>query len=251
MQGFQRLMLVGAASLLACVQTQAAVFTLAEYAFNMDGTVTNGSSPGGVNSAGFDSAIGTGTGLGSISVVVSGAGSHYLSLFIDHEIDEAANTFYNERGSSSGSKAIGQSWEIDEPGHGSTSMGTAGTLYTGDIYANLQARGLDGQIFFDAVGGQSLLSPDDVSMALAWNFSLAAGETATIDFLLSETSTISGFYLIQTDPDSQASINFSSRLTIQPAGQQVPEPASWALMGAALLGLAQSRRKPAATSAAR
>ena len=192
------------------LQASAAAIALFDYRVNVDGNTA----PGGVNLAAFD----TGSGLGRLTVSVSGAGSHYVGLFVDHEIDEATNTFFNEFGTATGAPAAGQTWEIDEPG-----------FVFGNIFANFLAGTLDNG------NGVPASTPDDVSMALAWALSLAAGEFAVVDFLLSETAPSSGFYLAQTDPDSAATIYFSSRAEI---GRAVPEPGSLALFVLAFLGLA-------------
>lgn len=221
----KRLSAIGATAVLAASNASASgVISLFEYAFNIDGTVTNGLAPSGVSLAGFN----TSTGLGSISVSLTGAGSRYVSLFVDHEIDETTNTFYNENGSTSGSAASGQSWEIDEPGFGTT--------YTGDIYGNFVDGALD-----NAVG---TVGPDDVSMAMAFGFTLGAGQTGLVEYFLSTTAPTGGFYLWQNDPDSQASVYLSSRLTIRDTGPQpTPEPASIALVGLGLLGMWKLRRR--------
>jgi hypothetical protein len=212
---------VGASAMaLASLPAWANGVGLFEYAFNIDGTVSDNFAPAEADITGFD----TGTGLGTISVSVGGAGSHYVSLFVDHEIDEADNTFYNENGDTSGSAAAGQTWEIDEPGY-----------VFGDIYDNFLASELDDMNALPAG------SEDDVSMAQGWDFALAAGETAEVNFVLASVQP-SGFYLSHTDPDSNTTFYFSSSVDISPSGV-VPIPGAVWLFGTALVGLGALGRR--------
>lgn len=223
MKGLRRFILAGAAGLMTALQASAADITLFDYAFNIDGSVTAQAAPAGVNLAAFD----TTTGLGSISVSLAGAGSHYVALFVDHEIDETINTFFNEFGATSAAApGSGQSWEIDEPGY-----------VFGDIFTNFSASALDGG---NGVPGSAV---DDVSMAMGWDFNLAAGQTATISFLISTSAPVGGFYLQQTDPDSNdATFYLSSFLRIGQGGQ-APEPTPLLLVGLGLLGAAFAGRR--------
>ena len=70
------------------------------------------------------------TGLGDIIITFApGVADHYfVGGFFDLEIYEDADddNYYNETGSTSGTPAAGQSWEIDEPGFGSDQVGTEG-----------------------------------------------------------------------------------------------------------------------------
>jgi hypothetical protein len=191
--------------------------SLFDWAGNIDGTI---SSPPGMDVSAFDHI----TGLGIISVTVSGTGSHYVGLFVDHEIDEAINTYFNETGATSGSPAAGQSWEIDEPG-----------FVDGDIYGNLEAGDLDNGIGTSIYGNTTF--PDDVSMAMGWDFDVA-DVPAIITFSLSDIAPLSGFYLVHHDPDSSASIYFSSTLVAIPA----PGALMLGAIGAGCVGWLHRRR---------
>jgi len=211
-------MFIALAGALTSNVAQSVEIDLFDYGFNIDGTVSMISQgdpvPSGINLSAFDDI----TGLGSIGVTMAGAGAHSFGAFFDHEIDEPINTFFNETGATTGAALAGQSWEIDEPG-----------FFDGDIFVNFQDSALDNGIGTSVFG--DTVFPDDVSMAMGWDFSLAAGETAFIELVLSEMAPASGFFLSHNDPDSSATIYLSSSLTI------IPVPAAVWLFGSGLLGL--------------
>src|SRR5690349_15011281 len=80
------------------VSTHAALPTLAEYAFNVDGSIWDSLTvPADPLLSGIDlSSFNLGTGLGSITFTVTGGGNHTFRTFLDLEIDELINTFFNE-----------------------------------------------------------------------------------------------------------------------------------------------------------
>lgn len=214
--------------LLAVSATPASAdIALFEFALNIDGTVYDSlagdSLPAQIDTSGFDLA----TGLGSITITAVGAGPHYVAAYFDHEIDETANTFFNESGEPVGGLPAGLSWEIDEPG-----------FSFGNIYTNFTTRTLDN------LNGVPSSAPEDVSMALGWDFALGAEDTGTVNFYLNTTPPASGFYLHQTDPDSPTypatppwDVYLSSSYTGITAG--VPEPGTillFVLMGGTAIG---------------
>jgi hypothetical protein len=144
-------------------------------------------------------------------------------FFLDAEIDEARNTFFNEYGETNGTLSAGQSYEIDEPG-----------FAFGDIIQNLLSGNLDDS------NGVPVEAPNDVSMALALLVpTLGPGEIARFEFLISEDGDgIGEFQLVQRDADPAS----ETRVTLSGALSIVPEPSVGILLGLGVGSLALSRR---------
>jgi hypothetical protein len=147
----------------------------------------------------------------------------WFFVFLDAEIDQAINTFYNEYGALASVIGAGaddeaaDSWEIDEPGY-----------VFGDIYDNLLAGVLDNS------NDVSEALQDDVSLALGFDLgSLVAGATVTGLFELSRLD-IGG--LAHFDDDSADAFYFNGTVHVDDgASASVPEPSVPLLMAGPLL----------------
>jgi len=219
------LLIVTALAAFGMPTAQAATIELFDYGFNIDGAISYPSLgdplPTEVDATGFDDL----TGLGMLDITITGAGNHSVLSFFDHEIDVLINSFFNENGAIGGAPVAGQSWEIDEPGY-----------VLGDIVDNFEANMLDN---FNEISIAAYPNGDDVSMAMGFNFALAAGQTATVSFNLSETNSAPGFFLQHFDLDSVASIFLWGDLAIDGGGPTEPptslaEPGS---LGLAMIGI--------------
>jgi hypothetical protein len=192
---------------LMATSAPAATFDLNNWAFNVDGTTyqTGDALPGAMfATGGFDFT----TGLGVIGVKVTGMGNHSVDSFFDIDIDLTVNGFDNEFGIVVGAPGAGQSWEIDEPG-----------FSFGDIFTHVMTGNLDN------TNNVPITDPEDVSMALGWDFMVPADHYALLTLTLGTVEPTSGFYLQQVDPNSQASVFFRQNLEIRRVEEWViPEP---------------------------
>ncbi len=194
-----------------------------------------------------------GTGLGTMTLTFNPGtqpGSYFVNLWLFENVD--TNTPFDEYGSTGGSLASGQSWQIDVPD--TTYQGELGTAGAGTIVANTAANkladtnyvpGKTSDINLDCSGATC---DDATSMALGFGFSLLAGQQEVVTFTVSQTAPPSGFYLAQTDPNNSTTDYFYGSATTEPIGTppppSVPEPGSWILLGtvAGILGLLSRRR---------
>lgn len=151
--------------------------------------------------------------------------------YLDAEIDESVNTFFNEYGEAIGVTGSGSvdadpdTWEIDEPG-----------FVFGDIFDHLLMGTLDD------LNAVPIESPDDVAMALGFNLgTLNPLEAARVTVLLSEDGdSIGSLALVHhdSDPGSTTFITLSG----QSAVATVPEPSSLLLLGVGLLAFTALKR---------
>lgn len=188
--------------------------------FNIDGPVTEYGDEYDTSGMPVDGTLGADD-FGTLTWSTSTGGTHNFIAYFDYEITEVGNTWLNEHGAATGALATGQTWQIDDPNN----------YGAGNIYDNL---------YDNTLSNTNSISPaGDVAWAMGWDFDLAAGETAVITMILGDSIPVSGFYLSQTDNDTNESIYFSGSMNIQP----IPEPATMLLLGTGLAGLFGYKRK--------
>ena len=234
----------GALLLLVGGIASAGVINQFESCVNVDGAIYNvgdfGCGDGGAAPGSVTSGIGA-DGLAIVTIVLTGAGAHFVDMYVDWELDEFDNGFTNEDWDAGGAETAPPdatlSAEVDEPGF------AADPDYFGDIYWNFLDSAWDNTAFSNGPEGTNGAAPDDIALGLGWDFTLLAGETATITFLLSDVMPASNFWLQQFDPDSEYDFFFSSTLTIRDDTTAVPEPGTLFLFGTGLLGLGLIRRR--------
>ncbi len=151
--------------------------------------------------------------------------------FLDADLDETINTFFNESGFTSdlvlgggAGDGLADSFEIDEPG-----------FLFGDIIANLLLGSLDSSN--SVPGGLE----DDVSMALGFDIgSLLAGQSiiATFDISLSNNNGLG-----QIDPNSGSTFWYNGMVEVMdPNPMSVSEPLTLSLLLVGVLALVVTRR---------
>ncbi|MGE3541850.1 MAG: PEP-CTERM sorting domain-containing protein [Candidatus Tectimicrobiota bacterium] len=208
--------------------TEAATIDLFDWGFNVNGTTY--CSLGPCDQAGLDPQTLPGlfsininqfdfvAGLGRLTITLQGSGVQTFVAFFDHDIDRTVNGSFNETGSTQGTPAPGQSWEIDEPG-----------FSTGDIYTNFRQGTLD-----NGLGVPGTTFPEEVALAIGFSVDLGRNGSETIILNLSTQRPAGGFFLAQTDPDASdpATLYVSRSQTTA-----IPEPATSVLFSTGVLGV--------------
>ena len=241
--------------LLASAATASTTDLLYDNIFNVNGTITEGSfAIAGLDSSAFNTL--TGEGILTFTYFPGVAGSYSFTSWFDNDLS-APN--YNEYGAVSGTPASGQNWEIGDPSAYYNSGLPPGGLGPGvDIADNAALNALSNtntlpgntdNFLADCTG---LTCNGDASMAMGFNFTLAANQEEVITLSLMETAPTSGFFLQQIHPvdgcdvngqncanPAQLNLYFQGSAVTQTVGNPgTPEPSTWILVFSSIAGLA-------------
>ncbi len=165
------------------------------------------------------------------------------AVYLDADINQDANTWFNERGEAMAAPGGADNWEIDEPGFGAD--------YVGDIFLHYAAGSFDNSIFNGRPG-----LVEDVAFGLGFTpGALGVGDQLLLEILISENAIGAGWGTVLhqwDDADGPAGDNLylAGRYSIQRAPDDpndpgvIPEPSGIALfgLGFALLALRRRRR---------
>jgi hypothetical protein len=198
---------------------------------------TAGFSFGSIDVSGGGGQTGGGTGMGDLFISIAGTGTHTITLWLDHSLDEGQGpAYWSDFAAVAGSLPAGFQYTADEPGYGDPN-----NLYTGTAYAQTAAGTLDNTNHLAFNGSNS---PSDVSMAIGMTYTIPVNASGAIfHFLVAGSAPASGFYLVQSSTLGPDNLYFSADVT--PISNPVPEPSDWTLIiggGLVILGLKLRRR---------
>ena len=170
--------------------------------------------------------------LGSVTVHL-GSGVYNVLAYYDYNL--ASSGSISEFATVAGAPGVDDSYQIDDPAN--------------SLFSAFASAVLSNTNNVETAGG--LPNPCcDVAVTQGFvNYTVPAGKLAEITFSVSDLVPSSGWYIIQTDSDSGATIYFTQTASLSDVPAVVPEPRAGPLFLGALAGLAGWRRRTAARSA--
>jgi len=218
---------------LAGSSAYAGTTALNDWCFNVNGNINlcNGGSglmPGGANIAAFDTTLSPLlNNLGTATFTLGPGNGQFVLAYMDYDLDYATLGSFTDYGSVVGSLPSGFSWELDDPN-------------VSNIFGDFAGNTLTKTNNVGAASGAPNICCDVTWVLGIGNINVGAGQTGTVNFLVSNTAPASGFYLQQTNSVAGDSIFMSA--TAKVTGGTAPEPEMLALLGIGLVALFGARK---------
>ena len=216
---------------------QAGQVSLADWCVNVNGDTASACNGGGSGSASislgsFDTTLEPGSNtLGSITVNLSQGNGQFVGFYTDYDVSFTKYGSFTDSATTVGSAPAGMSYEIDDPSSNIFNDFAAGTLSNTN---NLGA----------ASGAPNPCC--DVAAALGVMLDVPAGGQ-TVTFVVSSTAPGSGFYIQQTNSQTNDSIYLQAIIGAVPVNPNgAPEPSTFALGFVALGSLLFFKRRRSA-----
>ena len=179
-----------------------------------------GSGSGTINLGGLDRTLSPASNtLGTVTITLGPGANQSVALYADYDVSYSSYLSFDDSASTSGARPAGTSFSVNNPNTSSLFSDFAGNPPTLD---NLN---------WLPVGSASGPPNEccDVAFALALgNINVLAGGSATATFAVTGIAPLSGFYIQQTNSDTQASIYLQGSVNVQNPGTggAVPEPST-------------------------
>ena len=250
-------LLIVAAILLVAPAAFAGTYSLNDWCFYVNSLDVNRSCNNGSGVDNFNPPVTPGTfdyqhlndlnNLLGTAVITLAPGTYNVFAIFDFEI--GGDGKMNEFATVFGSLPIGQVYAVDSSGASGSTPGQLYSQFAGGTLSNTN-------YVPECTSG----SCPDVAVSLGYtNLVVPDGQTATINFVVSDTPPSSGFYIQQGQTGTGATINYSSNVTLTPGGGsdiggfeaamvENPEPGTILLMagGIGLMAVGLRRRKKTA-----
>jgi hypothetical protein len=200
--------------------------SLYDWCFNVNSDISACNDGGTTSVSGFDNTLETvGTNsLGTASFLLGPGSNQFVSFYADYDIDFAQFGSFDDFASVHGSLPTGWSYMLADP-NDQTLFG----IFAANTLDNSNSVSTPSEPKFNCCDVASALSISGINVA--------AGGEATVTFSVSSFSPEVGFYLQQTNANTQNSIYISASVNVQnPEGPVVPEPSTF-MLGAGAVGI--------------
>lgn len=214
-------LLAAAAAMAALPQGAKAgpVTSLADWCVNVNGDTTSacnfaGGGGGAIDLTGFDQTLEPAPNtLGIITVMLGPGASQFVSLYADYDLSYSLYGSFDDFASMGGALPAGWNFSVNDPN-------------TPSLFTQFSGNSLDNTNWLPTPAG-----PPSQCCDVAWalslgNINVAAGGSATATFVVSDVAPASGFYIQQTNQDTNESIYLQGNVGGPGPAPGVPEPST-------------------------